>query len=105
MRLGRNGALLGATVANVQALILGEVLKLITLGVSGGLLIAMAASQTIRSLLFISGPDVLTFILAPALLVPVAILACWLPVVRATRIWTNSAGGSRSCAWACSRRS
>ncbi|PWU09123.1 MAG: hypothetical protein C5B51_06775 [Terriglobia bacterium] len=77
---------LGASAASVQMLVLGEVLKLITLGISGGLLIAMAASQTIRSLLFVTGPDVVTFILAPALLVLVAITASWIPVMRATRI-------------------
>jgi len=77
---------LGATAANVQVMILGEVLKLIAIGVSSGLVIALAGSQAVRSLLFVSGPDVLTFVLVPALLTLVAILACWLPVVRATRI-------------------
>jgi predicted permease len=77
---------LGATAANVQVMILGEVLKLIAIGVSSGLVIALAASQAVRSLLFVSGPDVLTFVLVPALLILVAVLACWLPVMRATRI-------------------
>jgi len=36
--------------------------------------------------LFVSGPDVLTFVLVPAILILVGILACWLPVARATRI-------------------
>jgi macrolide transport system ATP-binding/permease protein len=77
---------LGATAANVQAMILGEVMKLIAIGVSSGLVIALAGSQAVRSLLFVSGPDVLTFVLVPSLLILVAILACWLPVMRATRI-------------------
>jgi len=77
---------LGASPANVQALMLGEVLRLITLGVSGGSLIAMAGSQTIRSLLFVSGTDVSTFVLVPAILVLVALLASWMPVIRATHI-------------------
>jgi predicted permease len=77
---------LGASPADVQTMMLIEVLKLIALGVSAGVLGAMAGAQTIRSLLFVSGPDIATFVLVPALLVLVALLASWVPVVRATHI-------------------
>jgi ABC-type lipoprotein release transport system permease subunit len=38
-------------------------------------------------MLFVIGPrDALTFVLVPTLLSVVALIACWIPAVRATRI-------------------
>jgi predicted permease len=78
---------LGATAADVQTLILRQGMAVVTVGVVAGLLIAAGASRAVQSLLFLtSARDALTFILVPSILVLAAILACWLPARRATRI-------------------
>jgi len=78
---------LGATLGDVQLLILREGVRLVAIGVAVGTLVALAASHAVESLLFvISAQDALTFVLVPAVLTMVAILACWLPAHRATRV-------------------
>ena len=78
---------LGASTADVQMLILRQGMALVTVGVVAGLLIALGASRTVQSLLFVtSARDALTFVLVPSILILVAILACWGPAHRATRI-------------------
>ena len=78
---------LGATTADVQMLVLRQGMAVVTVGVIGGLLIALGASRAVQSLLFVtSARDSLTFVLVPSILVLVAILACWGPALRATRI-------------------
>jgi macrolide transport system ATP-binding/permease protein len=78
---------LGATGAHVQLMVLGEGIRLVALGVIIGLGIALAAARTIKSMLFMVSPrDALTFVLVPAALALVAVVACWVPAVRATRI-------------------
>ena len=52
-----------------------------------GLLLALALAQVLSSLLIgISGYDVTTFILVPTLLAAVALVACYLPARRATKV-------------------
>ncbi|HEV3333831.1 MAG TPA: ABC transporter permease [Bryobacteraceae bacterium] len=78
---------LGATAGDVQLMMLREVLQLVTIGVVTGLVLSVVASQAIKSLLFVTGVgDATTFILVPAVLIVVAMLACWIPVHRATHI-------------------
>jgi ABC-type antimicrobial peptide transport system permease subunit len=78
---------LGATRSDVQVLILRQALAVVTVGVVAGLLIALGASRAVQSLLFVtSARDALTFVLVPSILILAAILACWLPARRATRI-------------------
>ncbi|MBZ5578335.1 MAG: ABC transporter permease [Acidobacteriia bacterium] len=78
---------LGATAADVQVLVLRQGLALVTVGVVAGLLIALGATRAVQSLLFVtSARDSLTFVLVPSILILVAILACWGPAHRATRI-------------------
>jgi ABC-type antimicrobial peptide transport system permease subunit len=55
--------------------------------VVAGLVIALGVSRLVQSLLFVtSARDALTFILVPSILILAAIVACWLPAYRATRI-------------------
>jgi predicted permease len=78
---------MGATAADVQRLILRQGLGVVTVGVVAGLVIALGVSRLVQSLLFVtSARDALTFILVPSILILAAIVACWLPAYRATRI-------------------
>ena len=78
---------LGATAADVQLMLLREGIRLVATGVVVGLAIALIASRSLESMLFVvSSRDAVTFILVPAILTLVAILACWIPAQRATRV-------------------
>jgi putative ABC transport system permease protein len=78
---------LGAQTTNVLRLILGQGLKLAVVGVALGLLAAIAFTRLLQGLLFgISASDPLTFGVIAALLVGVALLACWIPARRATKV-------------------
>jgi ABC-type lipoprotein release transport system permease subunit len=83
---------LGATAADVQIMVLLEGVRLVAVGVVIGLLASMGASQAVQSMLFVvSARDAVTFILVPSILTLVAILACWVPARRATRIDPSTA--------------
>jgi putative ABC transport system permease protein len=78
---------LGAQSRDVHRLVLGQAGRLITIGVSGGLLVAYAASHVLTSQLFgIRATDPLTYVAAAALLAIVAIVACEVPALRAMRV-------------------
>ena len=78
---------LGAQTANVLKLILGQGLRLAMVGVALGLLAAIAFTRLLKGLLFgISASDPLTFAVIAVLLVGVALLACWIPARRATKV-------------------
>jgi predicted permease len=78
---------LGANRGDVMKMITRQGMRLAAVGVVIGLLLALALAQVLSSLLIgISGYDVTTFILVPALLSAVALLACYLPARRATKV-------------------
>ena len=78
---------LGATPAEVQTMILAEGIRLVAMGVMAGLAIALIGSRAVEGMLFATSPrDAATFVLVPSILTLVAVLACWLPAMRATRI-------------------
>lgn len=78
---------LGANRADVMKLITRQGMRLAAVGVGIGLLLALALAQVLSSLLIgVSGYDVATFILVPTLLGGVALLACYLPARRATKV-------------------
>lgn len=78
---------LGAAPQDVQRMILRQGAGLIALGSFLGLLIALAGGQAIKSLLYgTSSADPATFLLVAGVLSSVALLACWLPARRATRV-------------------
>ncbi|HEY3580187.1 MAG TPA: ABC transporter permease [Pyrinomonadaceae bacterium] len=78
---------LGAQKSNVLRLILRDGLKLALLGVALGLLAAVAFTRLLKGLLFgIDASDPLTFAALAGLLVTVALLACYLPARRATKV-------------------
>jgi hypothetical protein len=78
---------LGAQPREVLRMIVGQGAKLIAIGLGIGLVIALAGGRVIKSLLYdISSADPLIYLLVLVVLASVALLACWLPARRATRI-------------------
>jgi putative ABC transport system permease protein len=78
---------LGANRSDVMKMITRQGMRLAAVGVGIGLLLALALAQVLSSLLIgVSGYDVATFILVPTLLAAVALLACYLPARRATKV-------------------
>lgn len=78
---------LGAQRANVLRMLLAQGLRLATVGVAFGLLAAIGFTRLLKGLLFgISANDPMTFAAIALLLVGVALLACWIPARRATKV-------------------
>jgi putative ABC transport system permease protein len=75
---------LGAQTGDVLRLVIGEGLKLALIGALLGLGGALALTRLLKTLLFgVSATDPPTFIVIAALLIIVALLACWIPARRA----------------------
>jgi putative ABC transport system permease protein len=78
---------LGAQLGDVLRLVLGQGLKLTIIGAAIGLLGAYLATRAITSVLYgVSATDPLTFGFVSLLLVAVALLACYVPARRATKV-------------------
>ena len=78
---------LGAKRRDVLKMILAQGLKLALIGVAIGLLAAFALTRWMETLLFNVRPaDPLTFAVIPAVLLLVALIACWIPARRATKV-------------------
>jgi predicted permease len=78
---------LGARMRDILTLVVGEGAKLTFVGVLLGLLASLALTRLMKSLLFeVSVTDKPTFLLIAALLAFVALLACWVPARRATKV-------------------
>jgi putative ABC transport system permease protein len=78
---------LGAQRGDVMRLVVGRGLRLILPGVAAGLLAALALTRVMSSLLYgVSAADPLTYALVALLLAAVALLACYVPARRATKV-------------------
>jgi predicted permease len=78
---------LGAQSRTVLRMMLTQGLRLIALGQGIGLLAALAAGRLLRSQLpGVKPNDPLTFTVIALLLAAVALLACWIPARRATKV-------------------
>ncbi len=78
---------LGAQTRDVLRLIVSQGFKLVLIGLAIGLVGAFALTRVISSLLFgVTTKDPLTFVAVAALLAFVALLACYIPARRATRL-------------------
>lgn len=78
---------LGAQARDVLRLIVGQGLRMVLIGLVIGLAGAFALTRLLSSLLFgVSTKDPLTFAAVAAVLALVALLACYLPARRATKV-------------------
>ena len=78
---------LGARATDVLRLVLVQFMKLTVVGVVVGLVAAYALTRLMTSLLFgVTATDVTTFVLVPISLALVALVACFIPARRATRV-------------------
>jgi predicted permease len=84
---------LGALEKDILKLVVGRGMMLVLYGLSAGLLLAVALTRVLTSDLFgtellfgVSPTDVFTFLGVTALLAGVALLACYLPARRATKV-------------------
>jgi putative ABC transport system permease protein len=78
---------LGAATGDVLRMILGQGLRTIFIGVAIGITGSLALTRTVESLLFgVTATDPLTFAGVTLLLVGAALLACYVPARRATKL-------------------
>jgi putative ABC transport system permease protein len=78
---------MGARASGVVRLVVGQGMMWATAGVALGLVLAAAATRVIGSLLYgISGTDPAIFAAASAVLLVVAVAACYIPARRAARV-------------------
>lgn len=78
---------LGARASDVLRMVIGHGLALTAAGILIGVMAASALTRLMASLLFgVSATDTLTFAATSSLLVLMAVLACWIPARRATKI-------------------
>jgi ABC-type antimicrobial peptide transport system permease subunit len=78
---------LGARKSQVLSAIVRQGMKLTAAGTVLGMILAVALTRVVSSLLYgVTPTDPLTFLLATALLVAIGCVSCWLPARRAARI-------------------
>jgi len=78
---------LGARQADVFRLVMGQGLRLTLIGVLLGVVVSLALTRFLRGVLFGVAPsDPLTFVSVASLLGLVALLACYIPARRATKV-------------------
>jgi len=78
---------LGAQSADILKLVLRRGLSLTLLGIGLGFAFALALTRALAQLLYgVTATDALTFAGVAALLAAVALLACWIPARRATKV-------------------
>src|ERR1700738_797954 len=78
---------LGAQRGDVLRMTMGQGLKLVSIGVGIGLIAAFILTRVMASLLFgVNATDPTTFVVIPLVLMSVALLASYIPALRATKV-------------------
>lgn len=78
---------LGALPRNVLAWVIRQGMTLALLGVAGGIIVAVFAVRLLRNSLYgVNATDPVTFVAVSVILAAVALLACYLPARRATKV-------------------
>jgi len=78
---------LGGTEKDVMRMILRQGARLVIIGIAAGAVLAFALSHVMTRLLVgVSPNDPLTYAVVGLLLSAIALLACWIPARRATRV-------------------
>jgi len=78
---------LGAQKRDVLRLVVGKGMVLAVIGAAIGLVASLALTRLMRSLLFeVTPTDWLTFVIVSVVLLTVALLACYIPARRATKV-------------------
>jgi len=77
----------GAAPSDVRRLVIGQGMRPVLAGLAAGLAIAFATGRVLNTLLYdTSATDPLTLAFVVTVLIVVALLACWLPASKATRV-------------------
>jgi putative ABC transport system permease protein len=78
---------LGGRRIDVLGMVVGQGMKMAMIGALAGLLASLALTRLMKGLLFgLSASDPLTFVAVALLLAMVALVACWIPALRATKV-------------------
>src|SRR5262249_19287659 len=78
---------MGAQTADVLRLMIAQGMKLALLGVGVGLAGAFALTRLMKTMLFgVSATDPVTFSMIALSLATIALVACWIPARRATKV-------------------
>jgi predicted permease len=81
---------LGASKAQIYQLVLSQGLRLVIIGLTVGIALALALARYLRSMLFgVTDTDLLTFVAVAILLTVVALAACCIPARRAANTETT----------------
>jgi len=78
---------LGAQTGDILRLVLGNGLKLSLVGLAIGLAFSLALTRLMKTLLYgVTATDPLTFAGVALIFLSVAVIACWVPALRAARV-------------------
>src|SRR5215470_6055976 len=78
---------LGGRRLDVLGLVVGQGMKMAMIGAGAGLVASLALTRLMKGLLYgVSASDPFTFIAVTLLLAMVALVACWIPAKRATKV-------------------
>ena len=77
---------LGARPGDVLRMVYRQGLRVVSVGLVGGLAVSLALAHFVRSMLEVSPVDGVTYVGVSALLTVVALVACWVPARRATLV-------------------
>jgi len=77
---------LGAHSQDILRMILGQGIVIVGAGLTIGLAAAFSAAHVVRNFVTVSATDPLTYLIVSATLTLVAVLACYIPARRATKV-------------------